>query len=119
MGGGQVAGLVGMLLFMGLVLLVAFAPTGSGEGNRPVGQELAHSAVRPPIMSAEEVRRQRCPHTAAVPVEAAITSELVAHWCPDCETQLGADWKVSFVDLYADPNLLSGPREPRRRGRTR
>jgi hypothetical protein len=33
-----------------------------------------------------------CPHEAAVEVRAALTDELVAWWCPDCERQLPGDW---------------------------
>jgi len=34
-----------------------------------------------------------CNHLAPVPVRAEPTGELVAHLCPDCNTQLPAEWQ--------------------------
>lgn len=35
-----------------------------------------------------------CPHPNATPVELRDTGERVAVLCPDCDTQLPADWPV-------------------------
>jgi hypothetical protein len=55
-----------------------------------------------------------CAHPNAVPVEALVTGERVAALCPDCDTQLPAEWepvKPSITDMFYDPSLV---RETRR-----
>lgn len=56
-----------------------------------------------------------CLHREAVEVRRAIDEELVASWCPDCERQLSADWRLSFVDRYTDLDLLTDAHGPYRR----
>lgn len=76
--------------------------------------------------------RGRCHHKGRVPVESVIGDELLAWWCADCGEQFDPErWPapeglhitetlpeiirpsaVSFVDTYADPELI-GPEYPK------
>lgn len=50
----------------------------------------------------------RCLHRTPVPVHAQPTGELVAQLCPDCDTQLPADWDPDAYPVIRLRNSLTG-----------